>query len=939
MLRINLSDQIDDLSPDLHLNPTEQTADVASPKLRVIRFMQEHSSKNSHRKRRVLNPKAAVIVGVVLACAVFGVRKLHGKQYEKTVQFLRSSSMQAIEQQNYTAGVNLLSQYLSMRRGDLEARETMSTLLMDHVGTGPAIEQAYRINEDLLRDSGAKTDLRLRQVRLALRLSRYSDAQAHLTILQSALPNLSEVWLMSGQVAVALRKPDDAARFFRIAVRCPSPQPAAYIELIAVMTQQNAGRENEAEADKLLQEMIQKVPTAEAFAHRAAWRLSHKQTMAAVEDVWEGLQRDPDFPRLNSLLVHCCQKLYSDEEDQREALTQRAIRHFEQLNQQEPQPRHILNQATLLWLTGNKTDTIAVLEEGVRQAPRAFAVHRLLVEYLLNDNRVAQAKEVLDHLPAQALNESDSAYLNGRVLLAEEKWKPAAELLTRAIAFADKSSSTLPRAQIALAMAQRYAGSRVSTMNAYRSVLTSNPKSIDGRLGMAATLVDSQQLELAIAEYKQLIHVPGVAPYLVSLMIEHNLKLRPALRRWDDVHQMLKDDAPVPIEPVQRVLLKADLNLAMGKVTEALHLLDISARQYPSSPQIQNAIGRLNGELASQLRDRLQLILVNSPQNIEAHAALIRLYLAADETELAAQWIDDVIRGRECAELGETAARQVMIAAIQTTAQWEQNAGHLQHLAWLNTIAVRQCRELARQSSDHVPLLVRQLTLAEQYQEAFSTAQDVAAVSRNLAAISCLNIVRFANNRTAVQREAERQLYLLIQAAPADMSLRTAYAEMLLFKDDLSTASQVLSQVINHDNNQAFAAARLAWIQVVSTDDAPPLQTQMVDQRTVQQMNDALSRDPYSSVIRDLNYRLLLAQGKFRQVAAELNAVAKEEKLSSASMVYRAACLLQLGDTDQALLVCLQIRDQISADPLLPADNRLFEAVLAGLSVPATALR
>jgi len=46
----------------------------------------------SQNRQRVLNPRVAVIVAIVLTVLVYGTRKLHDRQFGKTVDFLRSTA-------------------------------------------------------------------------------------------------------------------------------------------------------------------------------------------------------------------------------------------------------------------------------------------------------------------------------------------------------------------------------------------------------------------------------------------------------------------------------------------------------------------------------------------------------------------------------------------------------------------------------------------------------------------------------------------------------------------------------------------------------------------------------------------------------------------------------------------------------------------------------
>lgn len=130
------------------------------------------------------------------------------------------------------AASTLLSQYLAMKPSDIEAKEQFSKLLVDHLGKTAALERAFRINEDLLRDriscsttaapSGSARDSHAAIFRrgIAPEGAAFRDAR------------LSQVWYLSGRVAEEMRKPDAAKGFYNCAVQSLQPVPEAFAGLV-----------------------------------------------------------------------------------------------------------------------------------------------------------------------------------------------------------------------------------------------------------------------------------------------------------------------------------------------------------------------------------------------------------------------------------------------------------------------------------------------------------------------------------------------------------------------------------------------------------------------------------------------------------------------------------------------------------------------------------
>jgi predicted Zn-dependent protease len=209
----------------------------------------------------VLNPRAALILAVVLGVTVVGVRKVHDRQMSRTVQFLRDTAFKSLASEDYRNAQLQLSQYLSLKSNDPEARERLSWLLSEHIKTPQSFEQAIRLNEDLLRTDLTNYELRLRHTRMLIRQNRMADAKAHLDLLQSAMPDEAEVWYLSAVVAGAGRDPAGAMKCLKRSLRCAKKIPETYA-LLAKLADESTPPELQPEA--LMQQMIAQCPNEKA---------------------------------------------------------------------------------------------------------------------------------------------------------------------------------------------------------------------------------------------------------------------------------------------------------------------------------------------------------------------------------------------------------------------------------------------------------------------------------------------------------------------------------------------------------------------------------------------------------------------------------------------------------------------------------------------------
>lgn len=910
-----------------------------------------HSLKST--RRRVLNPRAALIVGCLVVGTLFGTRRLHSQQLHRTRDFLRGSAMQALAAEDYRTAYSLLNQYLAMRSSDVEATERLSQLLVDHVGTPVALERAFRLNEDLLRDNLPQHVLRLRQARLAVQLQRFSDADAHLQILQSALPDSSEVWYLSGQTEEAMRLLDDAAQSYQRAMDCPDPVPEAFAALVRLTSTDQPDDPTQAEA--ILQRMLTLTPSATAFRIRAQWLMEQRRFQAAEQDVWAALQLEPADIRLNAMLVQCLQNqdVTPDPTDNlswpaptvtepgttatapastaaEPATPDRVIAHFQQLTAAQPrQPLFAVDLAAVLWQAGRRADAIRALEGSIQANPQAFVLHRALIEYLLSDQQVARARQVFELLPADGLSRSETEYLHGRLLMAEEHWTEAAQVLDHCIAFSPAGSPVLLRARMALAMARRHGDDRASALEACRNVLLDNPNSVSGRLGMAAEWLATEQLDLAIAEYRQLLDVPGVPAWLASLLIQRSLKLPPGNANWQQVEQLVRDDQPLIDDPAQRILLQTDLLLAQGHVTAAIARLEYGTRQYPDRVELSRALRRMNGELSSDMRDRLQQLVLRQPDNVEAHAAILRLALFARDTNAAEAWLNAVRRGQQCAALPDAARQQLIVNSLQLTAQLEQAAGRDPHVDWLQTQTVTALQQLVQLSPQDLPQLVQQLVRQGAPQEAATQIQtNSASAPAEVAAVAWLELARCSTARQQDIPLAAQGLRQLIARQPADLDLRAMYAELLLYAEEYSAALETLRQIRAVEPAHRLAQARTAWILAVTQEDLA----------TALQLADAmLATGEQSPLISEMLGRVLISAGQYQRALDVLQSGRSEGPPSACTLVCQAAAQLHLQQPEQARRLVDEAVQRQASDPLLPADERLLQSLRETLDPASTA--
>lgn len=886
----------------------------------------------SLRRQRVLNPRAVVVTGVVLTALVFGSRKLHDRQFGKTVQFLRQSAYASLEANEFLKANMQLNQYLTFRPADMDAREKLSSLLSKHVGTRAALEQAFLLNEDLLRNDLPQIDLRLEQARIAVQLGKFSDAEAHLRLLQFSREDNSEIWYLSGHCASEQRKTEEAVRYFQRAISCSNPPEKAFHELAGLA---DANPLLSLDSETILDQMIQTCESSEAYRLRAMRMVDNREVVEALPLVWKGLAISPDDMGLNALLVHCLQSNNSSSSTAMEIDTteelKRAIPHLQSCIERNPSNDTLrVHLAALLWKNQQESVAIQVLESGIARNARAFHLQSTLIEYLLLQKKVEKAERLLQELPTTALPKADRDLLTGRIEMVRKDWKAADLSLQRAVAYSQPGSSLQQRAQMLLAMCRSSAGNATTALDAFRTVLTANPNSVTGQLGMASAWIKAGRSDLAIAEYRQLLHVPGVPAYLADLLIQKNLNQPTGLRDWKEIANLTRDQDPLIPDSLQRILLQADMLMASGRISEAIMHLETARVENPKNDVLERAIARLHGEHSGHLRSRLESLATDSPDNHDVLAALVRLELGASRPESALQFLDTIATGKHAPKFTPPQSLELAIRTSETVTALETLCGRPQSLELVHDATRAYAYQLAKLDRDHEATLARVLAEQGRSAEALShirtakTTQDPAVTASSLMAVA-----KYSSPREIILPDVTTELYSMIQASPSSTALRICYADLLVYGNHFETAVQVLEQIQKSPPENGEVQARLAWILAAESKDTAKARS-LID--------DAIQRQPVNPVFRMIEGRVLIAAGQYQAALASLESL-NEQQLSQAAFTYRAAAHLELGDPGAAWRIVEQIRLQHFKEPMFPADERLLESVRSRLREYTTASR
>ncbi len=885
-------------------------------------------------RNRVLNPRAALILALIVGASVFGMRRLHDKQISRTLEFLRETAYKSIDAKDYRGAQLQLSQYLAMRRSDLEAREKLSWLLTEHIRTPQALEQAVRLNEDLLRKGMANDELRLRQARISVQLKRLTDAEAHLKLLQTSRPNDAEVWYLSAVAADAARHADEATRYLKRSLRCSVKVPEAYALLAKLATDRSPA---EFQPESLMKQMITQCPSGQAYHIRADYNIAKNHYEQATADLWMALADSPDDMILNAKLVRCVQAFEVSNSSDAASINvqaktvQRAITHFNaRIKEASQNPTLRLHLAAVLWKNKNRRTAIEALEAGIQAMPRSFSLHEALIEYLVSENDGKKARRILESIPAGALSREVYNYSHGRVLMTEKKWKEAATALEQTLAYAKKESGLFSRAQMSYAVCRSRSGESRAALDAFRTVVADNPSSTAARLGIAAAWAKSGQIDFAIAEYRQLTEIQGVNACLADLLIQKNLLQPSSLRDWSEVDELTREENPRIEDPVQRALLRADRFFASGQILPAINTLEHAKIVHSNRREVASALKRIQGDMSAGLNQRLEQLSKEEPLNPEVHAALTRMVISSQGLPAAMAMIEELTNAGQGSSATKETSLLLVVRTLNQVIFMERQYGRNEFVDALQQASIAYAHQLADANPKHERELVRTLVRSGRSADAMKLlAVPSENVQPEMRAAALIEAVRSASPRESVVSAATQTLFALISQHPANHELRLSYAELMLFARRYDLAEQTLAPLAAVSRGDGRIIALRAWLRTA--------EESKLDE-AIELVNEAIRSDARQSVYREVHARILLTKNE-PQAALKILKDIPSGELSLAGQVYLVTSLLKLDRDAEARVAFDQLHALSDTDALFPADEDLYQLISDEILQPATAKR
>jgi tetratricopeptide (TPR) repeat protein len=285
-----------------------------------------------------------------------------------------------------------------------------------------------------------------------------------------------------------------------------------------------------------------------------------------------------------------------------------------------------------------------------------IAIHQLMADIAIAHGEVDQATSSLDQLPRTEITDGQRLRVKASVAMTEQRWQATTELLQSARRILAESPEQLQKVDLSLAECFGNLDKVEERLVAYRRILKYSPQSIEARQGLASTLATAGRYPEALAEYRQLVHIPSVRLEFVGHLIDYNETIPEVARDWKEVTELLAAANGEGDSSVELAVLSAEVLVAKREFDEARRLIAQTHAESPDNGDLlalRIRIAELSGDVAEASRlkgqglaaagqveeaeHQLRTTLLESEKNAAAAISLMQLYLQNGRSEQAVE--------------------------------------------------------------------------------------------------------------------------------------------------------------------------------------------------------------------------------------------------------------------------------------------------------------
>ncbi|MEI8375716.1 MAG: tetratricopeptide repeat protein, partial [Planctomycetota bacterium] len=533
-----------------------------------------------------LNVKRVIILLVVVLALIGSGYGLHGYQIQRNASAFKNLAEAAWhdDPRRISDAVALMKSYLVLKPRDYEAMEELGFWYAD-CGYFPSASATL---EELLKvlEKQESPDLpRIQKVRrklieAALAQGRCGDAVPHLKVLNVELPDDVDVWNLLGKCQVTLGREEEAIKSFTTAIGLKPDRVDIYYNKAMVLRFPPVL--NVDAAEKCMAQMIaQKDNAKSAVAHHiyGMWLTELGKFDEALKQAKATLALDKDHP--GGLYLAGQSEL--------------ALRNFSKAQDYARQGMKVAPQdfamyvlmADILIHNDQRDKAVEILKTGIKineaKSSKAQLLWHLANIYL--DSRgstdaksIAEALDCMRRMRDYKVSPIQLAFLDARVLYANDDWKAAREKFEKVRPQMTDSASLMKSLDYWIGYCYLQQGNPDQAMAAFRRSLSFDKFFFKARDSIAQIFSANGQLQNAAEEYRlAVIGSPGNTEARLAFartLVLLNIRRSPAEQNWDEVQRVLQQAENLSPNDGQIKLLIAEMLLARGQAQQAGDLLE-----------------------------------------------------------------------------------------------------------------------------------------------------------------------------------------------------------------------------------------------------------------------------------------------------------------------------------------------------------------------------
>ena len=552
---------------------------------------------HSFRQPKRLNVKLLTVVITAAALLPVAVQMVHVYQVHDTARAMLRRAEAAYAEGDIATAIGSYQYYIDCEPDDddvfskltllkLEQARSQASSSDDMRAVYPLLEQAVRRCPDNLTLVRQLADLTAEVGSLPLATTYYAR-------LARDLPDDSDLQLQLGRCLAAGSDYKQATVAMEVAVAANPANIAAAVELSGVLHDRLG---LPARADAVMDHMVAVNPnTCRASLERAKYRWRTGHWTAAREDLARALKLNATD---KDVLLTAAEFAVRDKE------FAKAQEYLDRAGKLFAGDREVDRACIQIWMQrDNYPKAIALLQGKLEQNPDDLESLFMLANIQLEQSDHDAAQATIKKLAGARAAGMYVDYLKARTAMAEGKWRDACELLLPLRNRTARAVELAKHVELLLGQCYERLGIPDQQLEAFERTLVLDPTNVPARLGAAAACVQLRMLDRALVEYQRLLHDHGLEELAktgdfpgnyYALLVLHLMDAPESQRDWREVERFVQqfEDTPAA-DPVDKVLMRADLLTRRGKLAEAKAAVDAAQRRLPRSSKLSSALASL----------------------------------------------------------------------------------------------------------------------------------------------------------------------------------------------------------------------------------------------------------------------------------------------------------------------------------------------------------